>query len=274
MDGVFNGVNLGTIKNPNTDKYLFEEQSIIQISSLRDLVNRKSKRDLKLNKSIFIGRPKYFLSNDTETSTDRGASISDLPGTEKEVLAITEKLGNKEVPFENYLGESALENQVKGLQSPSVLHIATHGFFDKKNVSEEEFDSPLLSSGLLMSGAGDGQDVDGQDGILTAFEITGINLTNTELVVLSACESGIGESRDGQGIYGLSRAFFIAGAETVIASLWKVDDDATQKFMDFFYGHWLETYSVPESMDFARDQLKKEYPQPYYWAAFVATGAF
>ena len=271
-DGVFNGINLGALKNPDTDQYLYEEHTIIQLSSLRDLANRAEKQAIEANEAVFVGRPQYYLGVDGEVSDDRGESIADLPGTEKEITEITNQLVSQDLTFKNYIGEKALEGMVKQLNSPAILHIATHGYFDEDQVTEGQFSSPLLSAGLLLSGAGERMDAEGQDGILTAYEITGINLTDTDLVVLSACESGIGEHRDGQGIYGLSRAFFVAGAETVIASLWKGDDTATQKFMSLFYENWLQTNDVAASMSYARTALKEEYPAPYYWAAFVATG--
>jgi hypothetical protein len=272
LDGVYNGINLGALYDSKQKGYLYERYDIIQLSSLRDLTLRGQKQELIGNKSLFVGRPDYYLNDTTSISTDRGANITDLPGTEIEVLTITDELKKQEVNFESYLGKDVTENLLKSVTSPSILHIATHGYFEDDGNPDDLFESPMLSSGLLLSGAGVRNDGFGQDGILTSYEITSLDLSKTSLVVLSACESALGEGRDGQGVYGLSRAFFVAGTDAVISSLWKVDDTATQKFMILFYDSWLNGADISKSMSYAREELRKEYKDPYYWAAFIATG--
>ena len=112
------------------------------------------------------------------------------------------------------------------------------------------------------------------DGILTAYEAAGLNLSNTELVVLSACETGLGEMMNSQGVYGLQRSFMLAGAKAVLMSLWKIDDNATQQLMTHFYRAWL---AHPErgkqsALREAEIKLRDQFPQPYYWGAFVLIG--
>jgi CHAT domain-containing protein len=189
---------------------------------------------------------------------------------------------------EIWTGETALEDRLKELKSPRLLHIATHGFFRTEGSKEG---NPLLNSGLLLSGAnrslnGEKSD-DIDDGILTAYEAMNLNLDNTDLVVLSACETGLGEIKNGEGVYGLQRAFKVAGAQSLIMSLWKVDDDATQELMVSFYKHWIGSASeqpnkggkgltpvLSKRAAFlkAQKELKAKYPNPYYWGAFVMVG--
>ncbi len=114
-----------------------------------------------------------------------------------------------------------------------------------------------------------------EDGILTAYEVSQMNLSNTQLVVLSACETGLGDIKGNEGVYGLQRAFRIAGAKNVLMSLWKVPDDATEKLMTRFYNNWLEQ-KMPLRVAFESAQKwlrgQKGYENPYFWAGFVLIG--
>ena len=133
-----------------------------------------------------------------------------------------------------------------------------------------------MRSGLLFTGANNtlkGQELNhGDNGILTAYETSVLNLQNTELVVLSACETGKDEIKNGEGVYGLRKGFVEAGAKHIIMSLWKVDDKVTQEFMTTFYEIWLNGTNLKEAFTQTQEKIKVKYPQPYYWGAFILVG--
>jgi len=137
-------------------------------------------------------------------------------------------------------------------------------------------DHPMLRSGLILAGA-NASWIDGaplknetEDGILTAFEISQMNLANTELVVLSACETGLGEIKGHEGVYGLQRAFKIAGVKYLMMSLWQIPDVETKEFMVSFYKHWLtDKHSIPEAFNLAQQEMRIKFGDPYKWAGFI-----
>jgi CHAT domain-containing protein len=146
---------------------------------------------------------------------------------------------------------------------------------DSKQSAYRYSDNPLNRAGLLFAGAnhiwtGGETPAKIDDGILTAYEVTNTFLPNTELVVLSACETGLGDIKGSEGVFGLQRAFKNAGAEYIIMSLWKVPDAATMEMMTELYTHLFNGKSIPESLKLSHEYMKQKYPEePYKWGAFV-----
>ncbi len=138
-------------------------------------------------------------------------------------------------------------------------------------------ENPLLRSGLALAGAntwlkGETLPPEAEDGILTAEDVSGLDLLATELVVLSACETGLGEVQVGEGVFGLRRAFMLAGAKTLVMSLWKVPDKQTQELMSDFYRRILAGEARADALRQAQLAMKQKYPDPYYWGAFICQG--
>ena len=215
-----------------------------------------------------------------------------LSGTKAETEQIVSSLESKEIPHQYYTENNGNEESFKQLDGTKteVIHLATHGFFlpDIENpfvedlvqrlgaAKEKPFENPLLRSGLIMSGANNQwvakdyiMENDIEDGILTADEISRLNLTKTKLVVLSACETGLGDVKNSEGVFGLQRAFKLAGVESLIMSLWKVPDDATAELMTTFYEQWLSGQTKQNAFKAAQLKVREKYESPYYWAAFV-----
>ena len=183
-------------------------------------------------------------------------------------------------------GKQATEGAIKKLQSPSILHLATHGFFitDKEvadNFNQQlletlKLENPLLRSGLAFAGINNRPQGSSttNDGILTALEVTGLNLRGTQLVVLSACDTGLGDFKVGGRLYGLRRALVIAGSQTQVLSLWTIDDEGTKDLMVKYYKNLDAGKGKHEALRQAQLEFLKtpEYQHPYYWASFVASG--
>lgn len=302
-DGIYNSINVESIYNPKRKQYLIDYLKIQQIQSVRTITDYKNQ--FKFNTStkvVLFGNPEFDLliteSTTNDFSTIRGTEsvilneiksnfkIGRLHETQKEMEAIEKILKDSKSSIIIYSNACATEDNLKKIDSPDILHIASHGYFLANDdtskikhsianlINENYRDTSYLKSGLLLAGAQNTingqQSVSNNNGILTAEEAKSLNLKYTELVVLSACETGLGDHLVGQGVIGLQRAFMIAGAKSVIMSLWSVSDEKTKELMILFYSNWFKkSMSKEEALYQAKIEMKKLYPEPYYWAGFV-----
>jgi CHAT domain-containing protein/Tfp pilus assembly protein PilF len=273
-DGVYNQINVNSLQI-SEGLFTIDKREYINITSLRNLQNLggsgvTAKSTSK--KAVLVGNPQYG-----------SADIDQLPGTGKEVEVIGKILSNAGYQTKIEEGSDASESSIKSVSDQRLLHLATHGFFvaDPKKSKNSVFSVPLyninenvlLRSGLLFAGAGKGMKgssvLGTENGILTSYEVLSLDLEGTELVVISACETGLGDIMSGEGVYGLQRAFMIAGASSVVMSLWKVDDEATQQLMIQFYTNWLKSGDMEDAFRDAQKKIRSTYSHPYYWGSFV-----
>lgn len=277
LDGVFNQVNLNTLKNAQNE-YVISKYDLIILGNSKDLIALKKKKAVTPKKSgVLLGFPDYG-----------GTSVAALPGTKVEIEGILKILKTAGYQVQSYTTANASEKNMKSVKGPALMHIATHGYFlQDVETADNAFgvhkdnagNNPLLRSGLLLAGAGRtvsgeaSRDIESNDnGVLTAYEAMNLNLEGTELIVLSACETALGDVKNGEGVYGLQRAFLVAGADAMIMSLWKVDDEATQLLMTSFYTNWIKLRDKQRAFKQAQIQLMTKYKEPYYWGAFVMMG--
>ncbi len=284
-------------------KYLSDVYRLEQLSTTAMLAREKNE-PFTPNDLVLFGGISYDEAAEEQVTSnplsmrslpenlERGGSWKYLPGTKAEVEAIHASAKPRKVNVHLYEGKEATEERYKALSgknSPQILHIATHGFFfpdPLKEKPKEGFisedkqvfrssDNPLNRSGLLFAGAnrvwqGEQMPEGREDGILTAYEATGVILQNTKLVVLSACETGLGDIKGSEGVFGLQRAFKAAGAEYLLMSLWKVPDRETAEFMNAFYERLFAGKYIPDAFRETQTLMRKNYPEePYKWAAFV-----
>ena len=274
-DGVYNQINLNTLKKTDGD-YLLNRYDLFIIGNSKDLIALKNQKVSAPKKNAFLlGFPDYG-----------GDAVAALPGTKIEIENIGKILKTGGYVVTPYMQKAATEAIVKSMKGPAVVHIATHGYFQQDveassvGVHEENAkNNPLLRSGILLAGASPtikGEVIpnleSNDNGVLTAYEAMNLNLEGTDLIILSACETGLGDVRAGEGVYGLQRSFLVAGAKALVMSLWKVDDAATQALMTNFYTNLAKGGSKAKAFKQAQLQLMAKYKEPYYWGAFVMMG--
>ncbi|MBK9262584.1 MAG: CHAT domain-containing protein [Polyangiaceae bacterium] len=290
--------------------FLAEKYTVTYLSSGRDLL-QFGQHELESSAPMLVANPDYDAPGEAEQvplpEAPRGSlpvlarvKFTPLPGTAQEAEAINDIVPNAHLKVQGVATETALK-QVAG---PKILHVATHGFFldasgkaakgsrgieldvpthalptiktapPEAEGPKVEIVNPMFLSGLALAGANVRK---GQmdDGILTAYEASALNLTGTELVVLSACETGVGTRVAREGVRGLRRALVLAGAETQVMSLWQVDDEATRDLMTSFYQNmYRKGLGRSEAMRQAQLALlaQPERKHPFYWASFIVSG--
>ncbi|MBD0401040.1 CHAT domain-containing protein [Flammeovirga sp. EKP202] len=286
-DGIYNAINLNVLYNSESEKYLIEEEDIHLVISTSDIRSKSQLSNFTNNDICLFGNPSF--EGDAEDLGVREAAgqasadqekytfyLENLPGTKTELENTQTLFKSRGWNVDAYYEDRATENNIKNLSySPSIMHIATHGIYIDELINPI-LQNPLLKSGLFFTeiSTNNEKSVDeiyksGNDGILTAYEVKGLNLKNTSLLILSACQSGVSDIADGDGISGLQYAFSIAGVKTIVMSLWSVDDVATQKLMNEFYEQWFQTKDIDQAFRNAQLKLMKDYKDPYYWGAFV-----
>ncbi|HZS06465.1 MAG TPA: CHAT domain-containing tetratricopeptide repeat protein [Blastocatellia bacterium] len=294
-DGLLNLVPFAALVDEN-NHYLVENYTLSYLTSGRDLLRMQARAQSRQGAMVVAdpdfgepraqaGRPGVTTGRAFDLSK---AYFSPLPGTAEEAAALKAILPGAAVLTRAEATEAAL----KRASGPSVLHIATHGFFledavvgevrgqnQRRLLLQEEavpagrLENPLLRSGLGLAGANlrkSGED----DGILTALEVAGLDLWGTRLVVLSACDTGVGEVKNGEGVYGLRRALVLAGAETQMMSLWPVSDTGTRDLMIEYYKALRAGQGRSEGLRQVQLRMLGD-PQrqhPYYWASFIQSG--
>jgi len=290
--GALSLVPLGTLVDDN-DRFLIQRFSFSYLTSGRDLL-RLSVREPPRSGAMILANPQYDDGQQASKSATAGrrtrglrsrslgkVTWTPLPGTAAEARLLSEQIPGAKV----LTGKKATESAMKGVHGPWLLHLATHGFFlsnepvasvggrAKTQRSTMGTENPLLRSGLVFAGANhlvSGTD----DGILTGLEAASLDLWGTQLVVLSACETGIGDIARAEGVQGLRRALIIAGSESQVMSLWQVDDEGTQVLIQGMYKHLLQGKGRSTSLQRVKRAMLRhlEYSHPYYWGAFISSG--
>ena len=319
LDGVLNQLPIGIIPTPDgkllMEKYdlrlLSSTRDILRsapppaattallvgdpVFDLSEEQQRVAMEKLALPQPESPARVAALLPGGVSRDQGSGSTLPQLPGTGAEVAAIAKLMQEHQWKTTVYTNELALKTVVERADSPRVVHLATHGFFlpdqqiktDRMGQGESQptgIEDPMLRSGLYFAGAnrtlagkpaGEGLD----NGVLTAMEAGNLNLRGTELVVLSACNTGQGDVKNGEGVFGLRRALEEAGAQAVLMSLWSVPDEETLELMQLFYKKWLGGMEIHEALKEAqlemREQVRKSHngkDLPYYWGAFVLVG--
>jgi CHAT domain-containing protein/tetratricopeptide (TPR) repeat protein len=291
-------------------RYLIERYSISYLTSGRELLRLKTTQP-SMNAPLVVADPTFdsdatvAMQGGRNSGKSQGdnqgriqidpteVSFPALPGTRAEAEAIKDALPEASL----LLQEQATETALKQARAPSILHIATHGFFlsdqeappadrqgipgdDPRRISDVRLSKwsayikdPLLRSGLALAGANRGQSGD-DDGLLTAMEMAGMDLWGTRLVVLSACDTGVGEVKNGEGVQGMRRALVRAGSDSQIMSLWSVLDKGTKNLMSPYYKALRQGKGRSEGLRQVQLQmLRSKYRRhPFYWAAFILSG--
>ncbi|HLM73942.1 MAG TPA: CHAT domain-containing protein, partial [Polyangiaceae bacterium] len=311
-DGLLNIVPFGALVDEN-GRFVLNQIELTYLTSGRDLLRLQAQTKPR-SAPLIVANPAFGRAPVGSGAGSRGAALGknvfgQLPGTAFEGKDLKKILSSDQA--ELLVDRQATEERLKGVQAPKILHIATHGFFLSDRLSAGSsgtrgltldaapsggsgppptpppatvpqaqaagprvpVENPLLRSGLALAGAND-PGSDKEDGILTALEAASLDLHGTKLVVLSACETGLGDVQNGDGVYGMRRALVMAGAETQVASLWKVADEETRDLMVSYYEKLQKGGGRSEAMREVQLAMmgKPATAHPYFWASFLVAG--
>ncbi len=292
------------------EKYLVEDYLVSYVGAGRDIV-RFTDKSLPGEESLIMADPDYNMglhdknmvvaslgvAGRTRSAVSRDASnlnFTPLPDTRREAEGVAKILHGKQHSVKIRMGQEAVEEVLFHTEKPKMLHIATHGYFLKDEeiavtdaetrgisiVGNDDFrkqpvlhiENPMLRSGIVLAGANASLKEGRDDGMVSAEKIFGLNLRGTDLVVLSACETGVGDVKSGEGVFGLKRAFILSGAKTLVMSLWNVPSAETTELMTAFYGLMSKRKPKAEALREAKLEMMKKRPNPFYWGAFVLNG--
>jgi len=285
-------------------EYIIDKYLVNYIAAGRDIIRFIDKTSTN-NKILIMADPDYDMTlkekrkkeNNLNDSLRRRFTSIDgktlefirLPHTKEEADAIEIILKKKDnFIIKNYQNTMALEERLLEAESPTILHIATHGYFfkdenirylqswkfsvDIDKLEEIEIENPMLRSGIVLAGVNTSLKLGKDNGVVSSEKILGLNLKNTELVVLSACDTGIGKVQSGEGVFGLKRAFILSGAKTMVMSLWGVSSKETKNLMVDFYTLLSEGKSKCQAFRLAKLKMKKKKENPFFWAPFIMIG--
>jgi tetratricopeptide (TPR) repeat protein/CHAT domain-containing protein len=288
--GFLHKISFAALTDSSSKKQLIDKYDIHQLLSINELLQPIQTKNATQSMALF-GGANYDVNNISSnkkttsintgfrnTTANKNIRFNYLHGTKTEVETVASNAIQTNLKIESYIGNNASEDnfkQLNGNNAPSILHIATHGFYFPPTNTTNDF--PLLRSGLVLSGVNNywGKDTlleNQEDGIVTAQEISNLNLLNTDLVVLSACQTALGDINGSEGVYGLQRAFKMAGVKKLLMSLWEVPDAETAELMQLFYSNVFKGDTYYTAFRKAQLTLKAKYKDPTKWAGFVLVG--
>ncbi|CAA6822263.1 MAG: Unknown protein [uncultured Sulfurovum sp.] len=257
------------------EHYLVEKTDIRYIPSGKEFVKLYQNKTTPKNQNVVLFSEVDFNKSNS-TQTNRGSVFDKLEANwaklkfSKYETEVIKKVFKENVKY--FLENNASEKNLLSVNAPKILHLSTHGFSPKNNKTI----NPMEKSFILLSGANASIRNERGDGIISGLELAGLNLKGTELVVLSACQTGVGKVEETEGISGLSKAFIKAGAKHIVMSLWNVDDEATSKLMRYFYQNIQSGDNYTIALNKAKRSMIKSKnlreSHPYYWSGFIGSG--
>ncbi len=275
--------------------YIQDEEIISDRYYMNQLYHAASIKDttsipLKINSALLAGGISFNSPSDSSNTYITTAPYwKDLKWTLKEVQEIDEICHQAGMSHQLLIKEEVSEVKIRNYfqnNAYDIVHIATHGFFFPQvdsghdaspiyQTSIQQLEDPMLRSGILLAGANNTWNTSAsrsseEDGILTAYELSNLNLDQTTLTILSACETGLGDIDDAEGVYGLQRALKIAGVKYMLISLWQVPDKETSAFMVTFYRNLIYLHmDIEKAYHKTQQEMRDRFVNPYQWAGFV-----